>query len=267
MTEQVKPVSRSSRRYLRFSVRGLIVLVLVIGAGMGWIVREAHIQRDAVAAIKNAGGVVSYDWEWSNGKSILGGKPRAPKWLVDLIGVDYLSHVTTVRLNTSSASPDAAIAHVGRLTRLQSLDFDGSSIGDAGLAHLKGLSKLSVLRLSGTQVIDAGLAHLSCLTNLSELYLGDTQVSDTGLAHLKGLTQLSIFLLYSTRVTDAGLAHLNGMTNVSVLGLQDTRISDAGLAHLRRLTKLTDLDLGATQVTRAGMDELRHALPDLFIYK
>jgi hypothetical protein len=56
MPDESKPVSRPWRRFLRFSVRGLIVLVLVIGVGLGWIVRRAHIQRDAVSAITKAGG-------------------------------------------------------------------------------------------------------------------------------------------------------------------------------------------------------------------
>jgi hypothetical protein len=43
-------------------MRGLIVLVLVIGGGLGWVVREAHMQRDAVAAVVKAGGTVLYDW-------------------------------------------------------------------------------------------------------------------------------------------------------------------------------------------------------------
>jgi hypothetical protein len=60
-TTLADPVSHPWRRFLRFSVRGMIVLVLVIGAGLGWIVRNAHIQRDAVAAIKSAGGRVYYD--------------------------------------------------------------------------------------------------------------------------------------------------------------------------------------------------------------
>ena len=38
MTDQAKPVSRPWRRFLRLSVRGLIVLVLLIGAGFGWLV-------------------------------------------------------------------------------------------------------------------------------------------------------------------------------------------------------------------------------------
>jgi hypothetical protein len=43
MTEHARPVSHPWRRYVRFSVRGLIVLVLVVGFGLGWIVRIARI--------------------------------------------------------------------------------------------------------------------------------------------------------------------------------------------------------------------------------
>ena len=50
MPDQTKPVARPWRRFLRFSVRGLIVLVLVIGGWFGWVVRSARIQREAVAS-------------------------------------------------------------------------------------------------------------------------------------------------------------------------------------------------------------------------
>ena len=122
------PVSRPWRRYLRFSVRGLVVLVLVIGAGLGWLVSSAHIQRDAVAAIVNADvTIVRYDWEWSNGDDIQGGSPWAPRWLVDLIGIDYFGHVTDVEC-LGSFPVDTVIAQVGRLTRLQRLVLFQSSI-------------------------------------------------------------------------------------------------------------------------------------------
>jgi hypothetical protein len=35
MTDQAKPTSRLRRRFLRFSLRGMIVVVLVIGIGVG----------------------------------------------------------------------------------------------------------------------------------------------------------------------------------------------------------------------------------------
>ncbi len=100
MNDQAKPVARPWRRFLRFSVRWLIVVVLVIGAGLGWTVRSARIQREAVAAIQHAGGIVHYDSEWSinNGNCMPGGKRQPPKWLVNLIGVDYFGHAIYVEL-------------------------------------------------------------------------------------------------------------------------------------------------------------------------
>jgi hypothetical protein len=176
MSSQPNPAPRPWRRFLRFSVRGLIVVVLVIGAGLGWIGREANIQRDAVAAVKNAGGAVRYDWEWTDGSAITGGKPWAPKWTVDLIGADYFGHVTQVWLHPSSTATDATLAHVGRLTRLQGLYLNSPHVSDAGLAHLKGLTDLSEVVLNCTQISDAGLVHLRGLTNLSVLWLVGTHV-------------------------------------------------------------------------------------------
>ena len=117
MTVQPASISRPWWSYVRMSVRGLIVLVLLIGAGLGWIVRSARIQRNAVVAIEKAGGSVSYDWERSNGNDVPGGKPWAPRWLVDLVGVDYFGHVTAVcapratplrRWLRSGVSPDSS---------------------------------------------------------------------------------------------------------------------------------------------------------------
>jgi hypothetical protein len=50
------PVSRTWRRFLRFSVQGMIVVLLLVGGWLGWLVRSARIQREAVAAITTAGG-------------------------------------------------------------------------------------------------------------------------------------------------------------------------------------------------------------------
>jgi hypothetical protein len=55
---------------LRFSVRGLIVLVLLVGGWLGWIVRNARIQREAVAAIERAGRHVAYTVPFVNGQFI-----------------------------------------------------------------------------------------------------------------------------------------------------------------------------------------------------
>jgi Leucine Rich repeat len=231
VTVNPKPLSRPWWSYVRFSIRGLIVLVLLIGAGLGWLVRRAHVQRDAIVAIRRAGGSVLYDWEWNNGKSVPGGIPWASKWLVDLIGIDYFAHVTSVSLRPTPS--DSAIVEVGRLTQLERLQLIGGFVSDSELAHLKGLTKLSDLYLSSNHVSDAGLAHLKGLTKLKFLQLGNTRVTDVGLAHLKGQTKLQYLTLGGTQVTDGGLVHVEGLSSLSLLWLGSTQVSDAGLTHLK----------------------------------
>ncbi len=171
MTEYAQPVSHPWRRYLRFSVRGLIVLVLLIGALLGCLVRSARAQREAVAAIVNAGGSVTYDRDWSTANYRPAGLPWALAWLIDLIGVDYFGQVTIVALYDSSTTTDATIEQVGHLTRLRELLLFESSINDATLVHLNGLTNLDSLELAGVRVTDAGLDHLEGMTKLTVLSL------------------------------------------------------------------------------------------------
>ncbi len=192
-------------RYLRLSLRALIVLVLLIGGGLGWMVHRARVQREAVAAIERAGDKGWYDWEWSDGHPNPSGQPRWPKWLVDRIGVDYFGHVSAVFTRRAS---DRELAKISNLGQLECLLIGGSSVTDAGLAHLEGMSRLQALNLQHTRITDAGLAHLKKLTSLQDLGLGDTGVSDAGLPHLEGLTHLKTLALEETRVTAAGVRKL-----------------------------------------------------------
>jgi hypothetical protein len=201
------PASRPWRRYLRFSMRGLIAFALVICGGLAWMVPEARIQREAVAAIKNARGDVWYNWQWTIGKTaVLEADPWVPGWLIKLIGIDYFGHVTLAQLFTPPT--DATLGHLGRRARLQVLNDSSFSLPDAGLAHLRGMTELHTLVLTGANVSDAGLAHVSGLAQLSDLCLIDTRVTDAGIVHLKGLTGLTMLILHRTQVTDAGIKEL-----------------------------------------------------------
>ncbi len=223
-----EPVSRPWRRFLRLSVRGLIVLVLVIGAWLGWLVRSARIQREAVVAIEDAGGAVSYDWDRMSG-NVSVGRPWAPEWLVDLIGVDYFGHVTEAWVDETSTVTDGVIAKAECLTQVHNLVLFSTSVSDAGLSHLRGLTKLNRLHLGDTEITDAGLANLKGLSNLGQLYVNGTQITDVGLIHLKGLVNLDVLDVKRTRVTDAGLVHLKALTNLEHLDLSATQVTDAGL--------------------------------------
>jgi Leucine Rich repeat len=258
-------VMRPRRAFVRFSIRGLIVLVLLAAIGLGSLARSVRAQRDAVATTTRAGGSVKYDWESVDKPGAIRGNPWAPSWLVDLVGVDYFGHVTFVELTKRSPASDAAITQLGTFSRLTYLDLRGSSLNDDGLANLIGLTELRGLDLSATRVTDAGLVHLERMTNLTSLRLHHTSVTDAGLVHLVGLTNLTSLDLDQTNVTDAGMVHLRALSKLSYLELGATTVSDAGLAQLTPLTNLKHLFIDRPQVTFAGLRELERALPRLWI--
>jgi hypothetical protein len=132
MTE--KPARK--RRWLRFSLRTLLVVVVLLSVPLGWFalkMREAERQRRAVEAITEAGGWVRYDWALDESGRDSGRQgPPAPAWLLKLVGEDLFSDIACVHL----------------------ADFDTSQVA---FEYLKGLTSLIYLDLSGTGVTDAGI--------------------------------------------------------------------------------------------------------------
>ncbi len=228
-----------SRRPFALSVRALLIVVLVLGAWLGWFVRNARIQHEAVAAVQRAGGSVAYDIDWRNEgfnpyarpwtpMRLLDGKLWGTKWLIDHLGIDYFGSVVTVdliprRANDAARATDATLALVGQLGRLDHLRLTGTAVTDAGLVHLKGLSGLRGLQLGNTQITDAGLAHLKGLTELHELLLFNTPVTDAGQGHLQALPSLVLLDLAGTKVTDVGVIELERVSSLPRPGVTDPR--------------------------------------------
>lgn len=197
------------RHWLRIGVRGLIIVVLIVGGWLGWTVRGARVQRDAVRTITKAGGFVQYDWELWRGLTVPGARPPAPDWLVKLIGVDYFGNVVGVRWNARHLFhdpevrlSDATLASLAALTHLETLVLDRSSLDDAGLAKLARLRRLRWLSLNKTRVTDAGLIHLKGMSDLRWLSLGWTVVTDAGKKDLRqALPGLDIMALPGLAIT------------------------------------------------------------------
>ena len=259
------PTRRPVWSYVRFSVRGLIVVVLLIAVTLGRIVHPAHVQRDAVAAIARAGGTVDYDWQiGSNGRRLPNPKPWAPKWLVDQVGIDHFGHVA--RINLLKRGFDRDLISIGHLSQVWNLSLDFSPVTDDGLAHLEGLVELERLYLPFTEVGDAGLVHLKGLTDLRQLSLQGDSITDEGLdAIWKELTNLEVLDLDRTRVNGKGLAQLKGLKRLVRLSLRGAPVDDAALKHLQGMTGLRELFLDDTRVTYTGVREIQKALPNLKI--
>lgn len=197
--------TRTRRRWFRFSLRTLLVVVLLLSVPMGWFavkLRQAEKQRKAVEAICQVGGEVIYDYQ------LPGRELPIPAWLRDLIGEDFFSDVAVVNLSTEVVGDKMIDDHLKTLPSLEGVGLFSTRVTDAGIAHLKGLTNLKNLNLYNTPVTDAGVEHLKGLMRLEQLDLSSTQVTDKGLIHLEGLDRLKLLVLDDIHVTEGGISKL-----------------------------------------------------------
>jgi hypothetical protein len=188
----------TKRRFLRFSLRAMLLLILVVAAALGWLIREARKQAIAVAALEEMGCSVEYGYAGS--PSMI---ERLRKWLGDsesrnVIGVSI--HETTLT--------GARLTPLRELTCVESLWLAEIPVTDADLVNLNGLGEMHYLSLSKTKLTDAGLSSFKGMKQLYRLDLSGTAVTDAGLVQLHGLTQLVELELSETQVTDTGVERL-----------------------------------------------------------
>jgi hypothetical protein len=130
----------------------------------------------------------------------------------------------------ASGIDDAAVAHLGRLPRLQLLDIGNSSITDDGLAHLVKLPNLQSLGIEGRKFTDRSLKLLTRAKRLKSVHLrsDESEISDDGLAALSGMLGLEELILEAPNVTDKGLEKLGELRTLRRLYLAKSKVSFQG---------------------------------------
>ena len=274
----VKP---AKRRRFRYSLRGLMLLILVLCIGLGVWAEKARRQRLAVAAIFAQDGFAAYDYEMVNGDYQPGRHPSEPKWLLRVSGIDFFHNVLWVWVALphrdldsaeKASSPDRALnpvfAKLADLPGLRKLTLNGPT--DAEIGQLRGLTELEVLNIvESLELSDAGVQPLSNLKKLKILGLKG-RITDKGLSHLSGLRNLETLSLLcmgpqgegenysdgSKPITGKGLKYLRGMTKLRTLVIDSDQIGDEGLSHLEGLDKLESLTLINPHLTDAGLRTL-----------
>lgn len=263
------PSTRPRSRRLRIvvSLRTLMLLVIVIGGGLGWVVYRARVQRETLAAIRRSGGAYDYEWNYHRelgpkgyfvAMSTPDGQPTAPAWLVNTLGVDYFGKVTRVQVRNRVS--DSMLHGIGQMTALQDLLLVGGSTSTpSGLDRLHKLAKLNSLALWGgdSEFTGAGLKRFGSLTQLENLILSGIPLKDHDLAFLANLTRLRGLSIHGTRLLDAHMKHLSGLTRLEMLSIDCAGVTDAGMSHLGPLVKLRILSIGPSRVSSAGLNHLR----------
>jgi hypothetical protein len=266
------PSTSPPSRWRQFSLRSLLLLILLCGVGLGlWSICIEPYRRqqrlvEQIAELKGVATTEAVPTSWS---SIFGEgffinivSIRAPRTQIDDAWMAHLRDTPRLRELILNWTPigDAGLAHIARLKDLQSLWLNGTKATDAGLIPVQGLRKLEWLSLADTKVTDQGLASLANLNRLKQLDLRGCPIGDAGMRHIQSLSNLEALDLLDTQVTDEGIARLTGLTRLGSLLLDNTDVTEACLADLKKLPALKETSTAGTHILPSA---LRKAFPRL----
>jgi hypothetical protein len=275
----VIPAAPSARRRLglRFSLRTLLLAVLVAAVALGMLVRwrDAKLREMAAAdALLHWGGSINrvpLKGKWVELAAII--MPRDS--LHETTYVSFPTHATDRDLVLLADLPNteellfrycrritpASLAPLSTLPRLKILYLHDVATGDAGLLPLHGKRDLKELWLQFSNLSDASLGWIGQNRGLTHLDLDGNDITDAALPHLAGLQQLEVLALRGTKVISAGLPHIARLPNLKHLYLMDTAVDDTGLEQLTMLPQLSTLDVRLTRTTDEGRAKFKKQKP------
>jgi len=121
---------KPKRRWLRYGLRTLLVVLTLTAIALSVFFGRVHRQRMAVAALRDLGCEVFYDYydegPWPDVYWKKQREPRGPPWLRSLLGADGLDRAVTVRLSRESVVK--ALPHLKRLPHLREAYIYGGGV-------------------------------------------------------------------------------------------------------------------------------------------
>jgi hypothetical protein len=147
------PEPKRRRRWYQFSLRTLMLFMVVCAvasAWVGWKLEETRREQAVVAEIEKLEAIIWY--RVSDGR-LYQDSPR-PEWIPR-----HFRRVRGVRYR-GGVDIDAELVHLTELPKLNCLIFINTRITDAGLEHLKELTNLEFLDLRWSQVTAEGVQEL-----------------------------------------------------------------------------------------------------------
>lgn len=226
------PIPRFRR--LRFSLRFLLLAVVLLSCWLAVTANRVHRKRLAVDTLRRLDATFWYDYQRSasHDEDVFFGETRTGATFIGYGALDPRNECPGTRWIRRVIGDDF-------FRELYSVDLSRKSVSTEDLRSVNAVGTLAILNLTRSQVTDEALKMVADHRTLRVLILDGTGVSDAGLKHIRGLSQLrSLSLNDCWQVTDAAVDDLNALTELRALQTTGTRISDAALTRLDQLPNL-----------------------------
>jgi len=155
------------RKWFQFSLRSFLIVVLIIAAALGWVVKrsvQARNENPFAKHLENLGGIAVYDYELGdNGTGFIAHfsihrDAPGPRWLRSLLGETFFTDLVGF---DGIALSDDDLADLCQFRKLKTVGFyQNKKVTDQGLAYLEQISTLRSIDLRGTGVSQDGIKRL-----------------------------------------------------------------------------------------------------------
>jgi len=240
--------TRSHRRWIQFTLKGLLIAVAVVALWLGRTVSRVRNQALVVADVQEAGGSVWFENDqprfvehWLTPDRIPSTTAAGPDWLRRWLGDDYFRNVVQIDFKASRQNRlelpnfEQLGPRLSKLPKLETIRFEIDSPDEVlvEFAESSDISRLKDLYVDGL-VTDKGVKHIGGLSGLETLNLRYTEITDKGVIHLVNLKNLHSLFLYSSELTERGVATVLALPNLKRLILYDCAITEEELAALAK---------------------------------
>jgi hypothetical protein len=283
--------ANTHRRRLRFSLRTLFILVVLLSVILGCLgnlLHCYHAERRVALEIDNAGGHVETALFGLFDREDPARWDRGPRWMqrvtfAQLSGTDFnderltrlelhrFKHLRGLSIGYFAvfgldgpkweAFPppitEKGLASLPPFPKLIGLELQDLPVGDRGFeGFARKYPCLERIAFSGTKITDTTMLEVRQLFRLERLSLRGTLVTDEGLPALANLTELGQLDLSETGVTGPGLKNLHGLSRLTVLVLNNTPLEHDAAQYLVGISSLEHLHLQGTAISDDGIRSL-----------
>lgn len=250
------PVQRK-RRWLRFSVRGLLLLILILSVGLGTFGRDLYHYRERESAAKQIAADGGYVGSANSGPrnpfSIYSQRyiplPEAPplttyqRWMAWLATEDIYDQPHSVIITQADAEP--LLLGLDHFPKLLQLTIGPGTLSDASVQAICRRKALQRITLIDTRMTPGQVGQLAALPDLTEIEFRDAAITPEVLAELAQIQQLKTVRLISKQISAESLTALRSVPidHLVVEVADDPHAVPHPEEPLKQLTQLTTLQL------------------------
>lgn len=250
------------RHWLRFSVRGLLLLVLLVSIPLGLIGRDlirSKSEEYLVNDIQIADGYVRYDYVYqvmpppgTMGLTIAKFDEHEPKghWLArKILGENIYSYVTIVNLRRAD-DPNQVLPRIATFSRLEKLSLAEAALTDESVDAISQLRQLRELYLESIELSPQQMRKLAAINSLETLYFTGSFATDDVLEQVANFKNLQEITLRDTAITNRALQSLARVPGLKRIEIDNAKqVTNEGLVPLVQLPELESFDAYGTRLT------------------